>query len=232
MPTAIKNFIKANGKGLKKVMSKMGISTYMVYTGAQISRRWAWRGLVDKYFAGTTSSVEGIDVFELAEESIRRHRAAFGEDPVLAKALDAGGEYAFRVRGEEHMWTPDAIAKLQHSTRATIPDIQGICADHQRSVPAPHDFPRPVRDQVRPREVDTDRGSRTGLGNREALRDGRDVAGSISIEAHMTLAVAMNRIGGKSNTGEGGEDRKRYALVKGETLLRASAGTASKIDFR
>src|SRR5437762_12796104 len=101
-------------------MSKMGISTYMSYTGSQIFEAVGLaRSLVDKYFTGTTSNVEGIDVFDVAEEAIRVHRAAFDEDdPVLKTMLDAGGEYAWRVRGEEHAWTPEAIAKLQHSARA------------------------------------------------------------------------------------------------------------------
>ena len=133
---AIKNFVKAIGKGLRKVMSKMGISTYMSYTGAQIFEAVGLsRALIDKYFTGTTSNVEGIGVFEVAEEAMRMHQAAFSDDPVLAHALDAGGEYAYRVRGEEHMWTPDAIAKLQHSTRSnSVRDLQGIRADHQRPV--------------------------------------------------------------------------------------------------
>src|SRR6185295_9307554 len=116
---ACKNYVKAVGKGLKKVMSKMGISTYMSYTGAQIFEAVGLaRALVDKYFTGTASSVGGIDVFGVAEEAIRTHQAAFDEDdPVLGVALDAGGEYAWRVRGEDHLWTPDAIAKLQHSAR-------------------------------------------------------------------------------------------------------------------
>src|SRR5687767_12151669 len=111
---AAKNFIKAVGKGLKKVMSKMGISTYMSYTGAQIFEAVGLaRTLVDKYFTGTASLVGGIDVFGVAEEAIRTHQAAFDEnDPVLGVALDAGGEYAWRVRGEAQLWTPDAIAKL------------------------------------------------------------------------------------------------------------------------
>src|SRR5207244_7944754 len=97
--------------------SKMGVSTYMSYTGSQIFEAVGLaRSLVDKYFTGTTSNVEGIDVFDVAEEAIRVHRAAFDEDdPVLKSMLDAGGEYAWRVRGEEHAWTPEAIAKLQHS---------------------------------------------------------------------------------------------------------------------
>src|SRR5215217_4821931 len=116
---AIYNYIKAIGKGLYKIMSKMGVSTYMSYCGAQLFEAIGLeKALVDKYFRGTASQVGGIDVFDVAEEAIRMHRSAFGDDPVLAGMLDAGGEYAWRVRGEEHMWTPDAIAKLQHSARA------------------------------------------------------------------------------------------------------------------
>ncbi|MEY3262605.1 MAG: hypothetical protein RL717_82, partial [Pseudomonadota bacterium] len=116
---AIYNFQKAVGKGLLKVMSKMGISTYMSYCGAQIFEAIGLnKALVDQYFKGTASNVEGIGVFEVAEEALRLHHLAFSNDPVLINALDAGGEYAYRVRGEDHMWTPDAIAKLQHSTRS------------------------------------------------------------------------------------------------------------------
>ncbi|MFN7288306.1 MAG: glutamate synthase central domain-containing protein, partial [Burkholderiales bacterium] len=106
---AVKNYIKAIGKGLQKIMSKMGISTYMSYTGAQIFEAIGLnRELIDKYFNGTASNVEGIGVFEVAEEALRMHRSAFGGDPVLANMLDTGGEYAYRIRGEDHMWTPDA----------------------------------------------------------------------------------------------------------------------------
>ena len=98
----------------------MGISTYMSYTGSQLFEAVGLaRSLVDKYFTGTACNIEGIDLFDVAEEAIRMHRAAFDEaDPVLKNMLDAGGEYAWRVRGEEHTWTPDAIAKLQHAARA------------------------------------------------------------------------------------------------------------------
>src|SRR5665647_858480 len=114
---AIANYVKAVGKGLSKIMSKMGVSTYMSYCGAQLFEAIGLSSAtVSKYFTGTPSRVEGIGVFEIAEEAIRMHKAAFGADPVLADMLDAGGEYAWRTRGEEHMWTPDAIAKLQHST--------------------------------------------------------------------------------------------------------------------
>ena len=218
---AIKNFVKAIGKGLRKVMSKMGISTYMSYTGAQIFEAVGLsRALVDKCFTGTASNVEGIGVFEVAEEAIRVHKAAFGSDPVLANALDAGGEYAFRVRGEEHMWTPDAIAKLQHSTR-------------NNSAQTYKEYAQIINDQSRRHmtfrglfEFRTDPAKAIPLSEVEPASEivkrfatGAMSLGSISTEAHATLAVAMNRIGGKSNTGEGGEDRNRYAPIKaGETL--------------
>ncbi len=219
---AIKNFVKAIGKGLRKVMSKMGISTYMSYTGAQIFEAVGLsRALVDKYFTGTASNVEGIGVFEVAEEAIGVHNAAFGQDPVLANALDAGGEYAFRVRGEEHMWTPDAVAKLQHSTRSN-------------SFQTYKEYAQIINDQSRRHmtfrglfEFRTDPSKAIALDEVEPATEivkrfatGAMSLGSISTEAHTTLAVAMNRIGGKSNTGEGGEDRNRYAPIKaGETLM-------------
>ena len=226
---AIRNFVKATGKGLRKVMSKMGISTYMSYTGAQIFEAVGLsRTLIDKYFAGTTSSVEGIGVFEVAEEAMRIHQAAFSHDPVLAHALDAGGEYAYRVRGEDHMWTPDAIAKLQHSTRsnsyATYQEYAQLINDQStrhmtfrglfefqfdRCTPVPLEEVEPAADIVK------------------RFSTGAMSLGSISTEAHTTLALAMNRIGGKSNTGEGGEDRNRYApIMAGETLAsRLGEGT-------
>ncbi|MFN0314451.1 MAG: glutamate synthase-related protein [Burkholderiales bacterium] len=219
---ACKSFVKAVGKGLRKVMSKMGISTYMSYTGAQIFEAVGLsRALVDKYFAGTTSNVEGIGVFEVAEEAIRVHKSAFGGDPVLAQQLETGGEYAFRVRGEEHMWTPDAIAKLQHSTR-------------QNSYATYKEYAQIINDQSKRHmtlrglfEFKTDPSKAVPIEEVEPASDivkrfatGAMSLGSISTEAHTTLAIAMNRIGGKSNTGEGGEDRQRYAPVKaGETLL-------------
>jgi glutamate synthase domain-containing protein 2/glutamate synthase domain-containing protein 3 len=219
--TACKNFIKAVGKGLKKVMSKMGISTYMSYTGAQIFEAVGLsRELITKYFSGTTSNVGGIGIFELAEEAIRVHRAAFSRDAVLAGALDAGGEYAWRIRGEEHMWTPDAIAKLQHAARAA-------------SYSTYREYAQMINDQSRRHmtfrglfELMFDRCTPVPIEEVEPAADivkrfstGAMSLGSISTEAHTSLAIAMNRIGGKSNTGEGGEDRNRYAPVQpGETL--------------
>ncbi len=224
---AIKNYVKAIGKGLKKVMSKMGISTYMSYTGAQIFEAVGLAGsLVEKYFTGTTSSIEGIDIFQVAEEAIRIHKTAFDEDdPVLKSMLDAGGEYAWRVRGEEHMWTPDAIAKLQQSARRNSPqayrEYAAIINDQSKrhmTFRGLFEFrfgevkPVPI-EEVEPAAEIVKRFSTGAMSH-----------GSISVEAHTTLAVAMNRLGGKSNTGEGGEDRRRFAPVKAGETLRSRLG--------
>ncbi|WP_084544591.1 glutamate synthase-related protein [Derxia gummosa] len=210
---SIYNFQKAVGKGLNKVMSKMGISTYMSYCGAQIFEAVGLsKAVIDRYFHGTPSNIEGIGIFDIAEEAIRLHKSAFSDDPVLANMLDAGGEYAFRIRGEEHMWTPDAIAKLQHSTR-------------QNSYQSYKDYARIINDQSKRHmtlrglfEFKVDPAKAIPLDEVEPAKEivkrfatGAMSLGSISTEAHATLAVAMNRIGGKSNTGEGGEDPLRYA---------------------
>jgi glutamate synthase (NADPH) large chain len=222
---AIYHFIKAVGKGLSKVMSKMGISTYMSYCGAQIFEAVGLRSeFVQKYFRGTATQVGGIGVFEVAEEQVRLHHAAFGSDPVLARMLDAGGEYAWRVRGEEHMWTPDAIAKLQHSVRGnrfeTYKEYAHIINDQSRrhmTLRGLFEFKvDPARaislDDVEPASEIVKRFATVAMS-----------LGSISTEAHTTLAIAMNRIGGKSNTGEGGEDPARYRNeLKG---IRIAAGT-------
>ncbi|MFN0183388.1 MAG: glutamate synthase-related protein [Aquabacterium sp.] len=209
---AMANYIKAIGKGLSKVMSKMGISTYMSYCGAQIFEAIGLkRDFIDKYFRGTATQVEGIGVFEVADEALRLHEAAFGDDPTLASMLDTGGEYAWRVRGEEHLWTPDAIAKLQHSVRAgrfdTYKEYAQLINDQSRrhlTLRGLFEFRLdPARaipvEQVEPATEIVKR-----------FVTGAMSLGSISTEAHTTLAIAMNRIGGKSNTGEGGEDPARY----------------------
>lgn len=225
------NFKKAINKGLLKVMSKMGISTWMSYCGAQIFEAIGLnRAVIDKYFSGTPSSIEGIGVFEIAEEAIRLHKLAFGNDKVLAQALDAGGEYAWRVRGEEHMWTPDAIAKLQHSTRAnsysTYKEYAQIINDQSRR----HMTLRGLF------EFKLDPAKAIPLEEVEPAKDivkrfatGAMSLGSISTEAHATLAVAMNRIGGKSNTGEGGEDPMRYRLEQQGIVIKAGDTMASII---
>ena len=226
----VKHFLKGVGKGLMKVMSKMGISTYMSYTGAQIFEAVGLKqAMVDKYFTGTTSQVEGIGVFEVMEEAIRLHRKAFSPDPVLASMLDAGGEYAFRIRGEEHMWTPDAIAKLQHATRANKAEsykeyaqiindqskrhmtLRGLFEIKPAGAPVPLDEVEPAKEIVK------------------RFATGAMSLGSISTEAHTTLAIAMNRIGGRSNTGEGGEDPKRFLPITAASSLAEQIG-AGRIE--
>jgi glutamate synthase (NADPH/NADH) large chain len=231
---ACKNFMKAVGKGLRKVMSKMGISTYMSYTGAQIFEAVGLSGaLVEKYFSGTFSNLEGIGVFEVAEEAIRVHKAAFGDDPVLEHALDAGGEYAFRVRGEQHMWTPEAIAKLQHATRRnaydTYREYSRIINDQSQRHMTFRGLFEFRFDQCTPVPIEEVEPAKEIV---KRFATGAMSLGSISTEAHTTLAVAMNRIGGKSNTGEGGEDRRRFAPVKaGETLRSRLGGDRVETDI-
>ena len=222
---AIYNYVKAIGKGLSKIMSKMGVSTYMSYCGAQLFEAIGLqKPFVEKYFRGTASQVGGIGVFEVAEEAIRMHRAAFGEDPVLAQMLDAGGEYAWRTRGEEHMWTPDAIAKLQHSARAnkfdTYKEYAQIINDQSKrhmTLRGLFEFKVDPSKAVPLDEVE----SAAEIVKRFAT--GAMSLGSISTEAHSTLAIAMNRIGGKSNTGEGGEDPARYrSELKGIKITKGT----------
>ena len=224
---AMRNYKKAIGKGLSKVMSKMGVSTYMSYCGAQLFEAVGIaRETVDKYFTGTASRIEGIGVFGIGEEAVRQHHIAFAADPLLDGMLDPGGDYAWRARGEAHLWTPDAIAKLQHATRsnnpATYAEYSRLVNDQDRrlmtlrglfqlrfdaATPVPLEEVEPASEIVK------------------RFATGAMSLGSISTEAHATLAIAMNRIGGKSNTGEGGEDPARYlrelrgeAIADGETL--------------
>jgi glutamate synthase (NADPH) large chain len=209
---AVYNFVKAVGKGLNKVMSKMGISTYMSYCGSQIFEAVGLdKPFVEKYFYGTATQVGGVGVFEIAEEAIRTHAAAYGTDPILESMLEVGGEYAWRVRGEDHMWTPDAIAKLQHATRsnnaATYKEYAQIINDQSKrhlTLRGLFEFKFDPTKAISIEEVEP---------AKEIVKrfaSGAMSLGSISTEAHTTLAVAMNRIGGKSNTGEGGEDPLRY----------------------
>ncbi|MDD3785144.1 MAG: glutamate synthase-related protein [Hydrogenophaga sp.] len=237
---AIYNYVKAIGKGLSKIMSKMGVSTYMSYCGAQLFEAIGLNSeTVDKYFTGTASRVEGIGVFEIAEEGIRMHKAAFGNDPVLATQLDAGGEYAWRARGEEHMWTPDAIAKLQHSTRAnnwnTYKEYAQLINDQSRrhmTLRGLFEFKFDPSKAIAVEEVEPAK----EIVKRFAT--GAMSLGSISTEAHATLAVAMNRIGGKSNTGEGGEDALRYRnelkgipIKQGQTMSDLLGKEIFEVDY-
>jgi glutamate synthase (NADPH) large chain len=207
---AIKNYIKGLNKGILKVMAKMGISTLQSYTGAQIFEAIGLNGdLVHRYFTGTVSRISGIGLDVIADEIRRRHERAFPERPVGAE-LDWGGEYQWRRDGEHHMVNPDMIAGLQHATRsgsyAQFKDFTRLCDDQSKQLATlrgliglrPAATPVPI-EEVEPIESILRR-----------FATGAMSYGSISQEAHETLAIAMNRIGGRSNTGEGGEDAARY----------------------
>ncbi|MDI1244264.1 MAG: glutamate synthase-related protein, partial [Rhodoferax sp.] len=237
---AIYNYVKAVGKGLSKIMSKMGVSTYMSYCGAQLFEAIGLStDTIEKYFTGTPSKVEGIGVFQIAEEAIRMHKAAYGADPVLANRLDAGGEYAWRARGEEHMWTPDAIAKLQHSTRAnnwnTYKEYAQIVNDQSKRHMTLRGLFEFKIDPAKAIPLDQVESAKEIV---KRFATGAMSLGSISTEAHATLAIAMNRIGGKSNTGEGGEDPQRYRqelkgipIKQGQTMADIIGHDVVEVDI-
>nr|MCU0925398.1 glutamate synthase-related protein [Hydrogenophaga sp.] len=237
---AIYNYVKAIGKGLSKIMSKMGVSTYMSYCGAQLFEAIGLNTeTVDKYFTGTASRVGGIGVFEIAEEGIRMHKAAFSDNPVLATMLETGGEYAWRARGEEHMWTPDAIAKLQHSTRAnnwnTYKEYAQIINDQSKRHMTLRGLFEFKIDPSKAISIDEVEPAKEIV---KRFATGAMSLGSISTEAHATLAVAMNRIGGKSNTGEGGEDALRYRnelkgipIKQGQTMSDLLGKDTFEVDY-
>ncbi|MES9876975.1 MAG: glutamate synthase large subunit [Candidatus Sedimenticola sp. PURPLELP] len=208
---AQKRYIKGVGKGLKKVMSKMGISTYQSYCGAQIFDAVGLSTpFIDEFFTGTATTVEGVGLAEVAQEAVRWHADAYGNKPIYQKHLDVGGDYAYRLRGEDHVWTPDTIAKVQHASRANdwksyeefsnavneqeeaLLTFRGLFDFNFADSEIPLDEVEPAKEIVK------------------RFATGAMSFGSISYEAHSTLAVAMNRIGGKSNTGEGGEEPGRF----------------------
>ncbi len=224
---AFHRYVKAIGKGLMKVMSKMGISTYQSYCGAQIFDAVGLKSdFVDKWFTGTRTAVEGVGLGEIAAETAERHRLAFADVPALRDTLDVGGDYAFRMRGEAHAWNPDTIADLQHAVRGNSRDkyrafaktlndqseklmtIRGLFrlkdASEIGHTPIPLDEVEPAKEIVK------------------RFATGAMSFGSISREAHTTLAIAMNRIGGKSNTGEGGEEPARFKPLPNGDSARSS----------
>ncbi len=204
-------YIKAVGKGLKKVMSKMGISTYQSYCGAQIFDAVGLASaFLDRYFTGTTTTIEGAGLDEIAEEAARWHEAAYGGALIYRRHLDVGGDYAFRIRGERHNWTPETIADLQHAVRNndwdTYESFARAINEQDEALLTlrglfEFDFsgPQVPLDEVEPASEIVKRFS-----------SGAMSFGSISYEAHSTMARAMNAIGGKSNTGEGGEEPERF----------------------
>ncbi|MGQ0831172.1 MAG: glutamate synthase large subunit, partial [Microthrixaceae bacterium] len=226
---AIKNFVKACAKGVLKVMSKMGISTVASYTGAQVFEAIGLaEEVVEEYFTGTTSRISGVDLDVLAAEVAQRHRFAHLDRPeeVAHRDLWAGGEYQWRREGEHHLFNPETVFKLQHATRTKRYDIF-------------KEYTARVDDQSR--RLATLRGLfelRTGERPPIPLEEvepaseiikrfstGAMSYGSISMEAHQTLAIAMNRIGGKSNTGEGGEDADRlYDPARRSAIKQVASG--------
>ena len=229
----VKRYIKSIGKGLLKVMSKMGISTYQSYCGAQIFDAVGLKAdFVAKYFAGTHTRIEGVGLAEIAEETARRHTDAFGDAQVYKTALDVGGEYAYRTRGEDHAWTAESVSMLQHAARGNsleryrafakilneqserLLTLRGLfrikTAEDEKRKPVKLDQVEPAKDIVK------------------RFATGAMSFGSISREAHTTLAIAMNRIGGKSNTGEGGEESDRFKpLPNGDSMRSAIKQVAS-----
>ncbi|MBU6994970.1 glutamate synthase large subunit [Ferrovum myxofaciens] len=224
-----KRFSKAVSKGLLKVMSKMGISTVQSYCGAQIFEAIGLSAsFVRRFFTGTASVVEGIGLAEILEENLRLHRVAYSAGPLHQEALDAGGEYAYRIRGEAHMWTPESISKLQHATRS------GNYATYQEYARAINDQAErwmtlrglfEFKNAAQPLPISEVEAAASIV---KRFATGAMSLGSISQEAHSTLAVAMNRLGGKSNTGEGGEDPARFRpLSNGDSMRSAIKQVAS-----
>lgn len=208
-------YIKAVGKGILKVMSKMGISTYQSYCGGQIFDAVGLQSeLVDRYFFGTATQIEGIGLDEIARETFNRHQAAFGSDPILTNTLDIGGEYAYRMRGEGHAWSPDAVASLQHAVRG---NAEGRYREFAEMVNGAALRMNTIRGLFSVKNAEAIGRKPISIDEVEPAADivkrfstGAMSFGSISREAHTTLAIAMNSIGGKSNTGEGGEESDRY----------------------
>jgi glutamate synthase (NADPH/NADH) large chain len=223
---AIKNYIKAAGKGVLKVMSKMGISTVASYRAAQVFEAIGLgKELVDQYFTGTVSQLGGIGLDQIAEEVARRHQRAYAPRPseLAHRDLDLGGEYQWRREGEYHLFNPETVFKLQHATRAKRYDVYkeytGLIDDQSKRLATLRGL-FTLREGVRPPVPIDEVEPASEIVKRFAT--GAMSYGSISKEAHENLAIAMNRIGGKSNTGEGGEDPDRYVRDPNGDLRRSA----------
>ena len=229
----VRRYIKAIGKGLLKVMSKMGISTYQSYCGAQIFDAVGLKAdFVARFFTGTHGRIEGVDLEEIAQEAVQRHVEAFAGTSFQRRALSVGGEYAYRSRGEDHAWTAESIAALQHAVRDNSRDRYRAFA---RLLNDQSERLLTLRGLFRIRTAEEDRRKPVALDQVEPAAEivkrfatGAMSFGSISREAHTTLAIAMNRIGGKSNTGEGGEEADRFTpLANGDSMRSAIKQVAS-----
>jgi len=229
---AVRNTIKSLGKGVLKVMSKMGVSTVASYRGAQIFEAIGLsHEVVDEFFTGTTSKLGGVGLDVIAEETSRRHSVAYPHSGISPahRLLDVGGEYQWRREGEPHLFDPETVFRLQHSTREQRYDVFGQYTERVNSQSSRQmtlrglfqlregDRPAVPLDEVEPVTEIVRRFSTGAMSY-----------GSISQEAHETLAIAMNRLGGKSNTGEGGEDPERFvALENGDSKRSAVKQVAS-----
>ena len=224
---AKENYIKAIGKGIKKVMSKMGICTYQSYCGAQIFDAIGLSSdFINDYFTGTSSLVEGLGIKDIEIETKARHKDAFKKMPGLENLLDVGGEYAVRLRGEKHTWDSDNVKNLQHAVRSNNPDTyneyaNSINIQDQKLMTLrglfafknAEDFSKksiPIEEVEEAKEIV------------KRFATGAMSFGSISREAHTNLAIAMNRIGGRSNTGEGGEEVDRFSDLENGDSMRSS----------
>ncbi|MBP6581158.1 MAG: glutamate synthase large subunit, partial [Sphingorhabdus sp.] len=218
-----KNYIKAVGKGILKVMSKMGISTYQSYCGAQIFDAVGLSSeFIGKYFTGTATTIEGVGLAQIAEETVRRHAAGYGDNPIYRNMLDVGGIYGYRIRGEDHAWTPNSVAKLQHAVRGNNPKEY---EEFARSINEQSERLLTIRGLMELKPADKPLDISEVEPASEIVKrfaTGAMSYGSISWEAHTTLALAMNRIGGKSNTGEGGEDPKRFTPLPDGSSMRSA----------
>ncbi|MDF2114092.1 glutamate synthase large subunit [Roseiarcaceae bacterium H3SJ34-1] len=229
----VKRFIKSIDKGLLKVMSKMGISTYQSYCGAQIFDAVGLsQSFVDKYFTGTATRIGGVSLAEISQESVSRHADAFGDSPVYRTMLHVGGDYAFRFRGEAHSWSPQSVSLLQHAVRGNSQDQYRAFA---KLLNEQDERLLTIRGLFRIRSAEEDGRKPVPIEEVESaativrrFATGAMSYGSISREAHTTLAIAMNRIGGKSNTGEGGEETDRFTpLPNGDSMRSAIKQVAS-----
>ncbi|MEP6675877.1 MAG: glutamate synthase large subunit [Ferruginibacter sp.] len=226
------NYIKAINDGLLKVFSKMGISTLQSYQGAQIMEILGLnKEVVDKYFTGATSRIQGIGLDEIAKEALAKHYLAFSKKSSIAERLPAGGIYQWKRKGEFHLFNPQTIHLLQHSTKMndyeTFKKYSKLVNDQSEkacTLRSMFEF-RPVHKSISIDEVEP----AENIYKRFAT--GAMSFGSISWEAHTTLAVAMNRLGGKSNTGEGGEDEKRYTPLPNSDSMRSAIKQVASARF-
>lgn len=227
----VDNYLHAIMKGLNKIMARMGISTYMSYIGAQIFEAVGLKkSFIDQYFTNTPSPVEGLDLFDVAGEAVTVHKRAFEAIERKVIPLAAGGQYMYRQGGEHHLWTPDAVVHLQRAVRegswAEYQTYAGLINNQARDLLTIRGLFEFVPGKAIPLESVESEASIIRRFSTAAMS-----VGAISTEAHVTMAVAMNRMKGASNSGEGGEDVRRNAPVTTETSLKAILGGDVEVDY-